>query len=298
MNNPAVSYSVDTSCPLLDKLAPKTRVLIYEYVLSSETPVKHVKKMQPFLRKLTGGKSTSGAESTDSEDEYEWEDVDLQISRAKPGPSTDATSKPEPFRPVNTAILTASKLIYTEAIAVFYKRNTISVDPHFCDLAALESPQATDLSLATHVITKIDLRHGHENPRVGEKMSPAMREAINIAVVGFPAIFPKLLFSKAYLYVDAIHILKIALPNCDTAFFNDAGNLTASWSTHPQLEFFVQNPATMERWAAPPSDVPLTRADLWLPSKSLHLCCSEHGEQPAMAHMQCMLDSSSKVSAM
>jgi hypothetical protein len=243
-------------CPLLDKLAPETRNLIYEYVLSFEVPVQHVTKMRPFLQKLTRGASTS-------EDEYEWEDVDLQSTRAEPGSSTDATGKLEPLRRVNTSILTASKLIYTEAVAVFYKRNIISVDPHFCDLAALESPRATDLSLATHVLAKIDIRRYPNDPRISGGMSPAMRNAINIALVGFPGMFPKLLSSKIYLIVDAIHILKIAglirqSPNSDTASFDGVGNLTASWSTHPQLEFFVQDPETMERWAAEPDDdVPL-----------------------------------------
>lgn len=63
--------------------------------------------------------------------------------------------------------------------------------------------------------------------------------------------------------MDALNILTIAglireSPDCNTTSFDGVANLTASWITHPQLEFIVQDPATMERWAAPPSDAPLT----------------------------------------
>jgi len=49
--------TTDMSCPLLNKLAPETRVLIYEYVLSFGMPVKHATNLKPFLHKLTGSKT-------------------------------------------------------------------------------------------------------------------------------------------------------------------------------------------------------------------------------------------------
>lgn len=257
--------TLDMSCPLLDKLAPETRILIYEYVLSFETPVQHVTKMRPFLPKLTGGGVTSQADSTESEDEYEWEDIDLQSTRAEleSRPSTKATGKPEPFRTVNTSILTASKLIYTEAIDVFYKRNIISIDLYFCDLAALESPRTTDLSLAEQVIVKIDMRRGHTDTTTGRKISRSqvMRDAIKIATVGLPAIFSNLISTEIYINIDAMHIFKMAglilrSQNCDAVLFEGIGNLAASWSDHPDLKFLVQDKSTMERWATQPTDVP------------------------------------------
>ena len=53
MSDHACSDTLDMSCPLLEKLAPETRSIIYEYVLSFETPVKHATNLQPFLQKLT-----------------------------------------------------------------------------------------------------------------------------------------------------------------------------------------------------------------------------------------------------
>ena len=120
------------SCPL-DKLAPETRVLIYEYVLAFDTPLKHVTEMRPFVKKLTGVEPTSDSRITGSEIKTT---TDMQC--------------------VNTSILTANKLIYTEAIAVLYARNTIVFDAQMCKPEDLVSARATDLSLAKHVIVKMN----------------------------------------------------------------------------------------------------------------------------------------------
>jgi hypothetical protein len=179
MSDLSHSDTLDSSCPLLDKLAPETRTLIYEYILSFDTPVKHVTNLKkPFLGKLTGGKTnmkisdkhatnpkaflekfTTGGksdpedESAEADDQSDWEsiegedDSDLESTGGEPesSPSTQATGEPEPLHLVNTSILTASKLIYNEAIAVFYKSNIISIDAQFLVYDALESPQTTDL---------------------------------------------------------------------------------------------------------------------------------------------------------
>ena len=97
--------------------------------------------------------------------------------------------------------MTASKLIYTEAIAVFYKSNIITVDAKFCPYDALESPKATDLSLATQVVTKVDLSKMSQNSNKGE-FGPVEFNAIRVAMVAIPAIFPKLRLSKFFMYVN------------------------------------------------------------------------------------------------
>lgn len=51
---------------LLDKLAPEIRNVIYEYVLSFDTPLKHVTRMKPFVKKLTGAEATSDSRITGS----------------------------------------------------------------------------------------------------------------------------------------------------------------------------------------------------------------------------------------
>jgi hypothetical protein len=103
--------------------------MIYEYILFFETPLKHVTKMQPFVEKLTGVKPTQRSRSTGSETET----------------TTDS-------RLVNTSILTANKSIYPEAVAVFYKHNTIRFDAEMCTFESLISPRATDLSLAKQIL--------------------------------------------------------------------------------------------------------------------------------------------------
>jgi hypothetical protein len=67
MNDLTGSQATDMSCPLLDKLAPETPILIYEYVSSFGTPVKHATNLQPFLQKLTEVKSNSAVESVEED---------------------------------------------------------------------------------------------------------------------------------------------------------------------------------------------------------------------------------------
>jgi hypothetical protein len=107
--------------------------MIYEYVLSFDTPLKHVTHMQPFVKKLTGVEPKSGSGSTETETET----------------ATDSQR-------VNTSILATSKLIYVEAVAVFYKHNTIHFDAQMCTFESLVSPRATDLSLAKQIVIKMD----------------------------------------------------------------------------------------------------------------------------------------------
>lgn len=123
--------ATDMSCPFLDKLAPETRTLIYEYVLTFNHPVKHAKRMQPFVKKLTGTESIPNLESTAAELEPE--------SDAKARRNTTVLG------PVDTSILTTSKVIFNEAIVVFYSKNIIRANPEMCSSKHLVSPLATDL---------------------------------------------------------------------------------------------------------------------------------------------------------
>lgn len=84
---------------------------------------------------------------------------------------------------------------------MFYKSNIITVDAKFCPYDALESPKATDLSLATQVVTKVDLSKMSQNSNKGE-FGPVEFNAIRVAMVAIPAIFPKLRLSKFFMYVN------------------------------------------------------------------------------------------------
>jgi hypothetical protein len=147
------------SC-LLEKLAPETRTMVYEYVLSFDKPLKHATKMQPFIEKLTGVKPNSTSGSTGLETETAME-----------------------FRLVNTSLLTVNKLIYLEAVAVFYKHNSFYYDAEMCTFESLVSPCATDLSLAKQIFVKMD---DAVDPEVEDKFG----EAVNLSLTTIPAIFP------------------------------------------------------------------------------------------------------------
>jgi hypothetical protein len=165
MDDLTTSNTTDMSSPLLDKLAPETRILIYEYVLSFDVPIKHTTNMQPFLWKLTGAKSHSAGDSVEEDNESDWESIDGEDESKIRSTEADLESAPaleqseitQSLHHVNTSILTVSKLVYREAIAVFYKTNTVKVDPQLCDYEAFQAPRATDLSLATRIVAEIDI---------------------------------------------------------------------------------------------------------------------------------------------
>ena len=121
------------ACPLLEKLAPETRNLIFEYVLTFNTPLKHAGKMQPFIEKLY--------QSSDSETDTES--------------SAGSSHMEDTLQSVGTALLTICRLIFKEAVVIFYETNTLYHDADHCEVAKIFSPQATDLSLATKVTMKI-----------------------------------------------------------------------------------------------------------------------------------------------
>jgi hypothetical protein len=91
------------ACPLLDKLPPELRRKIYEYVLYfDDVPLRHVKQLQPFIKKLTGG---------DGELPFSYED------RGKRGPELDWIMCDDELlgsRQTETGILSTCKTVHTE----------------------------------------------------------------------------------------------------------------------------------------------------------------------------------------
>lgn len=212
------------ACPL-DRLAPETRVLIYEYVLAFDTPLKHVTKMQPFVKKLTGVEPKSGSDS-------EIETItDLQR--------------------VNTSILTANKLIYTEAIAVFYKHNTIRFDAELCASEDIVSPLATDLSLARHIVMEAD---DALDPEVYARFGKVFDLSI-------PAIFPKVRTCSVNVSADTsetpssfligMHRALQRQDMFDRVSFNGIGSVTAVIESTPCIKIVIQSRWTIDRWKKP-----------------------------------------------
>lgn len=123
-----------------DNLPPELRNKIYEYALDFEdTPLRHATQLQPFMRKLTGF------------------DYDLPFALSdQPSRGTSLAwttcDLPLPERMISTGIRSTSKLIYSEAIKVFYEQNVIIVDIDLLKLPKITSPAASDLSLATRII--------------------------------------------------------------------------------------------------------------------------------------------------
>lgn len=222
--------SIDMSCSL-DKLAPETRAIIYEHVLSFDTPLKHVTKMQPFVKKLTGAEPKSDSGSTGSE--------------------TETITNPQR---VNTSLLTASKLIYVEAIAVFYKHNTIHFDAELYASEDIVSPRATDLSLAKHVVVEVD-------DSLDPKMYARFCKVLYLSLTTIPAIFPKLRTCSVHISADTDdqplgYLIRVchALQHqelIDEASFTGVGSITATIKSRPCIKVIIESRWTIDRWAKP-----------------------------------------------
>lgn len=101
-------------CAFVDNLPPEIRVRIYEYALACDIPLHHAAGLRPFIEKLTGQKSGLSANE-----------------------NTSTAAPTQPLSPVNTCLLVANKLIYKEAVEVFYNVNTIRFDMDLCKLTEI-----------------------------------------------------------------------------------------------------------------------------------------------------------------
>jgi hypothetical protein len=226
------------SCSLLEKLAPETRTLIYEYVLTFDAPLKHAYNMRPFLEK--SGKSTESNESKTEE-----------VLSEEPSAASNY------FNRVNTSILTTSKLVYNEAIPVFYKQNTITIDAAVCRPENITELRATDLSLATQVTLDSVPR---VNPQDGR--TDGLGQEARFAKYSFSKIFPKLKTAVVHIYTDA-HATPVSTLFAITASlrssrgyatvrFNGVGSVVAlpiCPRNQPQFALVIQCRRTVDRWA-------------------------------------------------
>jgi hypothetical protein len=219
------------SCPLLDKLAPETRNLIYEYALRFDAPLKHVQHMVPFIEKYS--------QSTESETEIE--------------PREERSAVSDSFNRANTSLLTTSKLIYTEAIVAFYKSNAITFNSRILARNHITTILATDLALATQVLAKLHLSLGNEH-----ETKVALIGSTKLLLTGFRRMFPKLNAGSVYVYTDAglrpvvaLFIAANALRLSGlfhTVQFERVGLVAAYPKDDPQLRLVVQCQSAIDDW--------------------------------------------------
>jgi hypothetical protein len=219
------------ACPLLEKLAPETRNLIYEYVLTFDTPLKHARKLQPFINQLYHRDDSETETASGATSSHTWDSLQR----------------------VDTALLGTWRLIFKEAIVAFYENNTIYLDAEDCDVARIVSPRANDLSLATQVTMKItDLQDD-------TKSLSGLVNGMTFVNERFPAIFPKLRTATIYTYTDNseepiryLFALASTLHESsmyDPVAFEGVGLVTAHSVGLPGLKIVLQCKSTTERWA-------------------------------------------------
>lgn len=162
------------------------REIIYGYALAFDTPLCHVNRMQPFVKKLTGvdGKipvasfflqrDPEAFSGPDEEVILEPDrDSDIKLNddcgsglasdhdsdcdddnySDRSSSCTSVSDHDNKQKHVNTAILSVDRRTYKEAIAVFFKINIIHIDFDLVHMT-MTSPRGSDLSLATRVHTR------------------------------------------------------------------------------------------------------------------------------------------------
>ena len=221
------------ACPLLEKLAPETRNLIYEYALTFDTPLQHVQQMRPFIEKFG---------------DTDWE-TRAALSEEHPAVSVSHRA--------NTSILTSSKLIYTEAIVAFYKSNFVTIDPRMFGTTTkhrqIERILATDLALATQVVTKLRLSFG-----TAKEAEVVLGGSTNLLIKGYPKMFPKLRAGRVNIYTDAgprpvlaLFVAADAMRHSGifhTVQFEGVGSVAAYPNAYSQMKMMVRSQTSIDNW--------------------------------------------------
>jgi hypothetical protein len=125
-----------------------------------------------------------------------------RLHSGDPGTETasneESSHSDDSIQPVNTSILATSKLIYTEAISVFYECNIVNIDAMVCKTENISTLRATDLALAQQVTTESPLDF---DPQTGTMSG--LGDVARFAGNEFPEIFPKLESRTVYIYTTA-----------------------------------------------------------------------------------------------
>lgn len=158
---------------------------------------------------------------------------------------------------VSTAILLANKLVYSEAILVFYDKKTIYFEPQLCWAKDLSPLRMSDLSLAKHVVAKVEMLP-FANETLIDDVDANSGLALATASMCIPEIFPQLRDGVVYLYThptdDAFasllpmrrHLRQSSeVEDCD---FDGVGSLMATVCGYPDLKTRVQCRSVMQHW--------------------------------------------------
>lgn len=228
--------------------------MIYDYVLDFNEPLRHVTKMKPFGEKLIDNSNITwsqlcapgGPEANTTADASE-EDLEAE---SEPSESSR--------HPVNTAILVANKLVYSEAISVFYDNNTIHFEPQLCWAKDLTPLRTSELSLAKHLVVKIDSSMRTMGSTLGD-LDANSGLAFVAARKCIPEVFTRLRSGIVYLPMTrnpnamlSLFHMRLYLRNSsrvESYAFDGVGSMIATIRSHAALQMRVQCKPMMEHCA-------------------------------------------------
>lgn len=200
--------------------------------------------MKPFADKLEKLAASEG-----------WKHVRLANLEAGWVSGAETNGTESALSRVDTYILVANKRVYLEAIEVFYKKNTIIFNLRLCDfMVKKESLQATDVSLATHIVTKIEATQDRLGEPSLDRWSVLAR---SMTANGLRSPFPRLESGTVFLYTDASvrptrelfgHAASCRIMG-DTVHFDGVGSLVATLKGQPKITLRVQHRKMIQHWA-------------------------------------------------
>jgi hypothetical protein len=246
------------SCTLLEKLAAETRVRIYEYVLAFDTPVKHANKMRPFVGKFTRAASGSGLKQMPFILKELAKAGSKFSVKGKAAQGSERSDVDGSLRRIDTSILTTCKLVYKEAIAVFYTSNTIHFEAQLYKRSMTLRPRQTDLSLATRVVITLD-RSSVDTSAARIRTS----EVSEFATLMMPKLFPSLHTGTVYIhsqsaaqFIAEFRVLRSAVYR-KAISFDTPGSMVATFHAgEPCVKVIMQCKGTMQRWTSPTVHIP------------------------------------------
>ena len=158
---------------------------------------------------------------------------------------------------VDTAMLVANKVIYNEAVQVFYDMNTICIEPQLASLRNFSTLRTTDLSLANHAICR--LQASGFTFSLKEDMAGIFNHTQFIAFRFVPVTFSRVRKFTVYIYPSSLanpvwslyhtHGALSKIDGVSHCSFANVGSVVASFDSRPELEIIAQCEAMARHWA-------------------------------------------------
>jgi hypothetical protein len=212
--------------------------------------------MRPFVGKLSGAGSGSGLKQVQSTILKELTKAGSKVGvKAKAAQGSEPSGVDGSLRRIDTSILTTCKLVYNEAISVFYTSNIILFEAQLCRRKDITHPRGTDLSLATRMVIKID------QPLFLTHIRPD--DFWDFALLMIPKLLPNLRTGTIYVPTDSaahfiaeLRILRGTLYRKAISFDAPGSMVATFFGGEPCVKLIMKSEHAMRRWKSFTVNIP------------------------------------------